>query len=260
MALAPGYWMPAAQVGFPSMPATLFGFAQRVETIEAALVDVLGLAPILLPATLASAQGSIRRSPVELSARAYTGKHARFARIVTLTGGPVEVIDLLVVPLSTSGAPILSIELESDDHERGYAIADLVSMVDDEAANAHQLRELANRRPPLVTIDALPGLAPLGELPAWRRAWASPRPLHAHVGLDDAPSATRAAAVYAGAFGALARDEQLRPARDVLDRHSAYLRDRRDRDPVIELIARGFGYTFANQLVERVLFPRSLPV
>ncbi|MBA3452370.1 MAG: hypothetical protein H0T42_04655 [Deltaproteobacteria bacterium] len=238
---------------------TQFGFAQMIGTIEAALVDVLGLEPIELPAGLFRASGSIRRSPVELTARAYTGRHARLARVVTLTGGPIEVTDLLVVPRETSGAPILAIELESDDHERGYVIADLVSMVDDEATNAAQLRELANRRPAMMTSDALVGLMPLGELPSWRRAWASPRPMHAQVELDDTSSVTRAAAAYAGAFTALARDGELRPARDVLDRHSAYLRDRRDRDPVIGLIARGFGYEFASQLVERVLFPRLLP-
>jgi len=241
------------------MATTQFGFSQMLRTLELALVDVLGLEVIALPDILASATGSIRRTPVTLTARAYTGKHARFARVVTLTGGPIEVVDLLVVPRPSSGAPILSIELESDDHERGYVVADLVSMVDDDVSNAAQLRELASRRPPLVCADALPGLVPLGELPTWRRAWASPRPLHANVDLDHAASALRAAAAYAQAFATLARDNARKPARDVLDRHSAYLRDRRDRDPVIELIARGFGFDLANQLVERVLFPRALP-
>jgi hypothetical protein len=236
-----------------------FGFSQRVASIEAALVDVLGLEPRALPPELATASGSLRGSPVALTARAYTGNYARLARVVTLTGGPIEVIDLLVVPRVTSGAPILTIELESDDHERGYAIADLVSMVDDDVANAAQLRELACRRPPMVACDALLGLVPLGELPAWRRAWASPRPLHASVELADSSSATRAAAAYAGAFAALVRDDRHRPARDVVNRHSAYLRDRRDGDPVIGVIARAFGFTFANQLALRVLFPRTLP-
>jgi len=243
----------------PGMAATQFGFSQMLRTLELALVDALGLEPVTLPDGLASATGTIRRAPVTLTSRVYTGTHARFARIVTLTGGPIEVVDLLVVPRPTSGAPILSIELESDDHERGYAIADLVSMVDDELSNAAQLRELALRRPALVCADALPGLVPLGELPTWRRAWASPRPLHANVDLENATSAPRAAAGYAQAFAALARDEARKPARDVLDRHSAYLRDRRDRDPVIEMIARAFGFDLATQLVERVLFPRTLP-
>lgn len=239
---------------------TQFGFAHVIGSTEAALVDLLGLEPLALPEGLAVATGSIRRSPVQLTARAYTGRYARLARVVTLTGGPVEVTDLLVVPRETSGAPILSVELESDDHERGYAVADLVSMVDDDATNTALLRELASRRPPLVMADALLGLTPLGELPAWRRAWASPRPLHAQVELEHAASVTRAVASYVGAFTALARDDAYRPARDVLDRHSAYLRDRRDRDPVIGVIARGFGYEFASQLVESVLFPRVLPV
>ncbi len=239
---------------------TQFGFSQMVGSTEAALVDLLGLEPVALPPGMATASGSIQRSPVQLTARAYTGRHARLARIVTLTGGPIEVTDLLVVPRETSGAPILAIELESDDRERGYAVADLVSMVDDDTTNAAQLRELACRRPPLVTADALLGLTPLGELPAWRRAWASPRPLHARVDLESAASVTRAVSAYVGAFTALVRDDSYRPARDVLDRHSAYLRDRRDRDPVIGVIARGFGYEFASQLVERVLFPRTLAV
>lgn len=238
---------------------TQFGFAQMIGSIEVALVDMLDLEPLELPSGFGHASGSIRRSPVDLTVRAYTGRHARFARVLTLTGGPIEVTDLLVVPRETSGAPILAIELESDDHERGYVIADLVSMVDDDVTNATQLRELANRRPAMMTRDALLGLMPLGELQAWRRAWASPRPMHAQVELEDAASVARAAAAYAGAFAALARDDSHRPARDVLDRHSAYLRDRRDRDPVIGLFARGFGHAFASQLVEEVLFPRLLP-
>lgn len=238
---------------------TQFGFSEMIGSTEAALVDMLGLEPVELPSGLAVATGTIQRSPVQLTARAYTGKYARLARVVSLTGGPIEVTDLLVVPRETSGAPILTIELESDDRDHGYVVADLVSMVDADATNAAQLRELACRRPPLVTADALLGLTPLGELPAWRRAWASSRPLHAQVDLDNAASVTRAVAVYVGAFTALVRDDSYRPARDVLDRHSAYLRDRRDRDPVIGVIARGFGYEFASQLVERVLFPRQLP-
>lgn len=238
---------------------TQFGFSEMIGSTEAALVDMLGLEPVELPSGLAVATGTIQRSPVRLTARAYTGKYARLARVVTLTGGPIEVTDLLVVPRETSGAPILTIELESDDREHGYAVADLVSMVDADATNAAQLRELACRRPPLVTTDALLGLTPLGELPAWRRAWASSRPLHAKADLANVASVTRAVAIYVGAFTTLVRDSSYRPARDVLDRHSAYLRDRRDRDPVIGVIARGFGYEFASQLVERVLFPRQLP-
>lgn len=244
---------------FAEPAVTQFGFSKTIVAIESALVDVFGLEPLHVPPALASATGSIQRSPVALTTRAYTGKHIRFARILTMIGGPIEVTDLLVIPSATSGAPILAIELESDDRERGYAVADLVSMVDDDVTNAAQLRELARRRPAMVSGDAQVGLVPLGELPAWRRAWASPRPLHAAVDLEHAASAKRAATAYAATFSAIVREGQPRPARDVLDRHSGYLRDRRDRDPVIGLIARCFGYDLANQLVERVLFPRTLP-
>ena len=145
---------------------TQFGFSHAISAIEAALVDVFELEGLPLPATLATATGSIQRSPVVLTARAYTGKHLRFARVVTMIGGPIEVTDLLVVPSATSSAPILAIELESDDRERGYAMADLISMVDDDITNAAQLRELAYRRPMMASNDAQLGLVPLGELPA----------------------------------------------------------------------------------------------
>lgn len=201
----------------------------------------------------------MRRTPVELRVRTYAGAGARFARVMTVLGGPVELVDLLVIPPTSSGAPILTVELESIDRERGYAIADLISMVDDEASLAAQLAEQARRRPGMVEADALPGLAPLGELPAWRGAWVSPRPLHAQVHPEHPASASRAIAAYAGAYAALVRDPQRRPAVDVVDRHSGYLRDRLERDPIGGVIGRAFGHVFATDLASRVLFPRAMP-
>jgi hypothetical protein len=112
----------------------------------------------------------------------------------------------------------------------------------------------------MVEAVALPGLTPLGELPAWRGAWVSPRPLHAQVHPEHGASASRAIAAYAGAYAALARDPERRPARDVADRHSGYLRDRLARDPVCGVIGRAFGHAFATELSTRVLFPRLVPV
>jgi hypothetical protein len=242
-------------------PAT-FRFARAISTIEEALVDLLALVPVCVDPRFqrgASLRGTMRRTPVELTVRTYTGVGARFARVMTVLGGAVELVDLLVVPPATSGAPILTIELESIDRERGYVIADLITMVDDGASLAAQLAEQARRRPAMVEAEALPGLVPMGELPAWRAAWGSPRPLHAQVHPGHPASASRAIAAYAGAYAALARDPQRRPALDVIDRHSGYLRDRLARDPICGVIGRAFGHELATELASRVLFPRRLP-
>jgi len=232
-----------------------FGLVAAIAEVEAALVDTLALDPVEIPPSFASARGVIRKTAVAWEARVYAGDGASLLRVVTITGGPIEIVDLLLVPRASSGAPILAIELDARGANRAYVGADLAPMVDEPAILVAQSRELARRRPHLAAAEAWSGLQPLGELPGWRRVWASGRPMHAHVDAVHAALVRRATAAYAGTYCALARDPFVTASPDVLHRHAAYIRERRHRDPVCALVEHAFG-TIASDLVARVLFPR----
>lgn len=221
--------------------SSVFDFARVMETIEAALVDVLALEALPIRPPLAQAHGAMRGMRVELTARAYSSRHVRYARFVTIQGGSVDIGSVLVVPHEDVAAPIFVLDLVCDAPEHGLVLADLVTTTDDADVLAAQHRELARRLPPLVLANALVGLAPADAISVQAHG-GSPRALRAWADPAQPSSAADAATAYAGAFAMLARTA---PAASSEAAQRAFLRRDHEREPVPRLIATMFGDVFA---------------
>lgn len=237
-----------------------FGFTEAVTNAEAYLVRELELTPLPLAPELAVAQGSWRGSPVELHARAYCGRRARYARSVLVRGGGLDIGNLLVLPAPEHALPILGADLVGFGKDTGVIVVDLSEPPAAIAPRPSSARRgLGSERGEGDTAARL-GLRSAGELPAWAEPWFSPDVLFARVSPEQMPIAAAALLDRCEAFVELARESWPWPERaDALERwQHAYSESHRKDDRGLRLLHKVFAPELADRVLREVLFPSAL--
>lgn len=228
-----------------------FGFAALVSETEQALVQDLGLRPLLLAPALARADGAWKGESVSLETRAYAGGAIRFARFAQLVGPSLEIGNVLCLPDPLYPLPILGADLVALGRATGMLAVDLSPTLPAGPERDHQL---ASCRSLGLTRSSLPSG---GALPGWCEAWFSPHALFTRVPPERANEARRAFAVFPRVFTELARRATPRPdqAPAIRTAQAGYAAAHRTDDKGLGLLARMFGAAWADRYVSEVLFP-----
>lgn len=228
------------------------------------------LRPFDLPAELASRAGVFREQPVELSARAWTGLDVAFARIVTISGPGLAIVNVLGLPAWRRAAPdhwdaptILGVDLVAVAGAPVVVVADLSPVrpgarpaaVDGSNSAGGRLASIRRSRGPF---------PPGGPLPAWCARWFSPHHLFTRL----PPTAVGAASAAAVDFARVWMETAVRARVDRADRPNAhggsgrfspevaaYCADHRAADAGLRLMDRMFGVEWAEAFKRTVLFP-----
>ncbi len=204
-----------------------------------------GLAPLTLPDGFAHREGSFRGAPVALTAVAWAGGAAACARVVTIAGPDLAIVNVLGLPAAPA-LPILGVDLVAVGEAPIVVVADLSPDPD----ARHPLPAWGGARP-------AEGFPPAGTgLPGWCARWFSPAALFTRVPparLPDAlATALDAAAVWAREVTAGAGPPSPRPPTAAA---RAYCRDHRLEDPGLRLLDHMFGAEWAETFKTGVLFP-----
>ena len=192
------------------------------------------LVPVTLDPLLASASAPWKGGKVTLAARAYSGAAVRFARFVELSGGDLEIANLLCFPRAGLALPLFGADLVSFSAEHALIAADL-SLVPVAPFPPSALPSA--RAPPSwsgFSPDALfARIEPLQRAAADAALFARVDRLCALVGEPPEP---------AGAGARAAAQEQ-------------YARSHREDDRGLRMLARLFGDAWAGRFLREVMFP-----
>ena len=90
-----------------------FGLRDLARECERRLVSALSLQPVALDPQFASATGSFKGVEIALEARGYAGGAIAFARFVELSGGALEIANLLCLPRTSYPLPIFGADFVS---------------------------------------------------------------------------------------------------------------------------------------------------
>ncbi len=229
-----------------------FGFTALAAAAEQRLVPALALQAVALPAELAQLSGSWKGSPVSLAARAYRGPRIGYARFVELSGGGLDIANVLVLSRAEYPLPMLGADLVGLGRDTGVVVADLSPvppLADVPALAQTEQRALAALR-----------LPPGGELPAWCRPWFSAQPLYSRVAPQHAPAVAAALTVLCERFAQLALhcEVQAGSAAAVADWQLRYCAAHRQDDRGLGLLHKLFEPALAERFLRQVLFPESV--
>jgi len=201
------------------------------------------LSPLALPDVLARREGSFRDEPVTLAAAAWAGGAAAFARVVTIAGPGLSIVNVLGLP-ARSTLPILGLDLVA------VAEAPVVVVADLSPDPAGGTAPVWGRARPAA------GFPPAGPLPAWCGRWFSPAALFTRVPLAELPEALAvaldAATAWTQAVAATGGPTDRQPPTPAA---AAYCRDHREQDPGLRLLDRMFGAAWADSFKTELLFP-----
>ena len=231
--------------------ATVPGFAVLADEAAERLVDALQLEPAPLERTLAHADGTWKGAPVHIATRAWTGPRIRWARVATVTGGELEIANLLCLPRAEYPLPILGADLVALGARAGAMLAaDLSPVLPPGATRDAQLAGFAAR----MARHALPSG---GALPDWCARWFSPHALYTRPAPAQLAEAASAFRDVVDAFVALARDAGPEPAlaADVARAQAGYAAAHLVDDKGLGLLGRMFGDAWASRYLRAVLFP-----
>ena len=213
----------------------------------------LALEPVALDAELARADGTWKGAPVTIATRAWRGGNVRWARVATVTGGGLEIGNVMALAARDVPLPILGADLVSLG-ARGAGVmiaADLSPVLAPGEARDRQLAHFARRMSPF--HDLTPG----GELPAWCARWFSPYALYVRPTVAELPRAAEAFLETVHEFVALAGAAAREPASaaGVAEAQRGYAAAHREDDKGLGLLARMFGERWADRYLREVLFP-----
>lgn len=208
-----------------------------------------------LDPVLARAEGTWKGEPVTIATRAWRGGAVRWARVATVTGGGLEIGNVLALPRLHLALPILGADLVSlGARGAGTMIAaDLSPVLPAGDARERQLAAFARR------MAEYTDLTPGGALPGWCARWFSPHALYVRPTPAELPRAAAAFREAVDAFVALAAavespaDRAPDPA--VQRAHDGYAAAHREDDKGLGLLARMFGERWAERYLREVLFP-----
>jgi phycocyanobilin:ferredoxin oxidoreductase len=190
---------------------------------------------------------------VAIETRAWRGGAVRWARVATVTGGGMEIGNVLALPRLDLALPILGADLVSLG-ARGAGVmiaADLSPVLPAGDARERQLEGFARR------MAAYSDLSPGGALPAWCACWFSPHALYVRPTPSELPRAAEAYRETVEAFVALAAHapEVGAPDPAVQRAQDGYAAAHREDDKGLGLLARMFGERWAERYLREVLFP-----
>ena len=220
---------------------------------ERTLAEGLGLERVLLDADLAHAAGTWKGAPVTIETRAWRGGAVRWARVATVSGGGLEIGNVMALPQLDLTLPILGADLVSLG-ARGAGVmiaADLSPVLPAGDARERQLRAFATRLSPY--HDLTPG----GELPAWCARWFSPHALYVRPTAEELPRAAEAFRETVCEFVALSAAATAEPGSRaaVAEAQRGYAAAHREDDRGLGLLGRMFGEQWADRYLREVLFP-----
>jgi len=212
------------------------------------------LRPLHLPPALNRRRGTFREAPVELVAEAWTGSGVAYARVVTIDGPGLSIVNVLGLPAARrDGAPvtILGIDLVSVAGAPIVVVADLspAEPGQSDAPLAGAQASVLRARGPFPAAGPLPG---------WCARWFSPHPLFTRVPAEAAEPAAAAAVDFARLWleaTATAADG----ASQLPSTAAAYCADHRSQDPGLRLLDRMFDPDWADAFRATVLFPDEPP-
>ena len=228
-----------------------FGFAGVCASVEQVLVQQLQLQALPLPPELARLEGSWKGSAVALSARAYEGPQIGYARFVEITGGGLDIGNVLLLSRPDYPLPMLGADLVGLGKDTGVLVADL--------SPVPPRREPPLGEPERNQLNAL-GLPPGGDLPAWCQPWFSTQPVYSRVAPQHAPAVAAALRLLCERFVQLAEmcPPQPSSAPAVRDWQQSYCLAHRRDDRGLQLLHRMFDPTLAERFLRQVLFPEGV--
>lgn len=230
------------------------GFATLCASVEQRLVRQLDLQALPLPAELARLDGSWKGAAVTLSARAYSGPRIGYARFVDITGGGLDIGNVLVLSRPEYPLPMLGADLVGLGKGTGVLVADLSPVPP--VREAPVPGELPLGEPELKQLRAL-GLPPGGDLPVWCQPWFSAQPVYSRVAPQHAPAVAMALSVVCERFARLAAQCEPQPdhAPAVSDWQARYCEAHRRDDRGLGLLHKLFEPALAERFLRQVLFP-----
>lgn len=229
-----------------------FGFIELVAETEAWLQRELELEPVPLAADLARAEGEFKGRPIAIETRAYRGSILRYARFACITGGDLEIGNVLCLGRPELALPILGADLVALSGDTGMIAVDLSPTLPEGAARDRQLAPLAAKR------AARPALPPGGELPRWCAEWFSPHALYSRFDRAARLEASAAYRDFPHAFAEIARVSTPSAgvqAEAVARAEAQYLADHRTEDKGLKMLEKLFGAAWAARYLTTVLFP-----
>lgn len=231
-----------------------FGFARLCRSAEQRLVGELELQARPLPAELVRLHGTWKGAPVTLSARAYSGPRIGYARFVDISGGGLDIGNVLLLSRPEYPLPMLGVDLVGLGKDTGVLVADLSPVPAPHVAAAS--REPPLREPELSRLRALE-LPPGGELPAWCQPWFSTQPVYSRVIPRQAPAVAAALELLCERLAQLAAQCEAQPsnAAAVGEWQARYCEAHRRDDRGLGLLHRIFDPTLAERFLRQVLFP-----
>jgi Ferredoxin-dependent bilin reductase len=197
------------------------------------------LRPVALDPELAAAAGSFKGVKIALVARGYAGGAIAFARFVELSGGALEIANLLCLPRTSCALPIFG--------------ADFVSVSSQSAMFAADLSPVPGSAPVAPLVHALPSG---GKLPRWCDRVFSPHPLFSRVGTGRRDEAGAAALERVDRFCALAAaGGPAASEREIAQAQREYARAHLEEDKGLDMLGIMFGEAWAQRFLREVMFP-----
>ncbi|MEY2935035.1 MAG: hypothetical protein RL033_5784 [Pseudomonadota bacterium] len=226
-----------------------FRFAEACASAERQLVRELRLSALPLPAELERLDGSWKGDAVTLSARAYVGPRIGYARFVEISGGGLDIGNVLLLSRAEYPLPMLGADLVGLGKDMGVLVADLSPV-----PPLREVLPLSEREQRALSTLALP---PAGELPAWCRPWFSAQALCVRITPEHAAAAALALALFCSRFAQLAQgcEEQPGSAEAVAEWQVRYCAAHRRDDRGLGLLHKIFDPKLAERFLQRVLFP-----
>ena len=230
-------------------------FGALLRELEGWIVAELALRARGLPAELADAEGSWKGERVLLRTRTYAGDRIRLARFATVSGGGLDIGNLLVLARDDLALPILGADLVALGARGGGAMlaADLSPVLPPGPGRDAQLAPLA------AAVAPYADLPPGGELPGWCARWFSPHALYTRPGPAELSRAIHALREYPRAFAALVHAATPRPERaaDARTAWHGYAAAHREDDKGLGMLAKIVSPAWADRYLGEALFPDS---